>query len=411
MPCRARRRRGCPGGRQGVADPVGVLVVQEPLPPVARDPLREEDDGHDVGIAVRGHLEVPDERLDELAVGRLDEHEARRPAPGARTRSPQALARPPGRRSRGRRRRRRTSSAANLSAWIDVAPHVLERDDDALRRRAGGPDDDVRAGRAAPSLRARYSRWMNSMTTTRIGTMMMTIQAPSPNFAMAKTTATMPVATAPQAVDDRAPPPAPGPARQPVADHARLGQGERGEHADRVQRDQRLDRPPEGDDDDDRDEGQGDDPGVEREALAAKGELAGHEPVAGEDRGEPREVGEARLRRQDEDAHRRDEEDVVDRAPGRRPPRRSARGPRRAAIGTAPLTVARYEIPRKTTPRMTAIATIVVWAFFHSGGLNAGVPFEIASVPVIALQPSAKARMSSSRLRLSTGTCDRGRRR
>ena len=53
---------------------------------------------------------------------------------------------------------------------------------------------------------------------------------------------------------------------------------------------------------------------------------------------------------------------------------------------------------------MVAIATIVVWAFFHSGGLNAGVPLEIASVPVIALQPSANARMSSSRLMLSTGT-------
>ena len=48
---------------------------------------------------------------------------------------------------------------------------------------------------------------------------------------------------------------------------------------------------------------------------------------------------------------------------------------------------------------MTAIAAIVVWAFFHSGGLKAGVPFEIASVPVIALQPSANARMSRRRLK------------
>ena len=35
----------------------------------------------------------------------------------------------------------------------------------------------------------------------------------------------------------------------------------------------------------------------------------------------------------------------------------------------------------------------VVRAFRHSGGLNAGTPFETASTPVIALQPSAKARM------------------
>ena len=74
------------------------------------------------------------------------------------------------------------------------------------------------------------------------------------------------------------------------------------------------------------------------------------------------------------------------------------------SLGTAPLTVARYEIPRNTTPRMTAIVTIVVCAFLHSGGLNAGVPFEMASVPVIAEQPSANARIRSSRLRLSTGT-------
>ena len=66
--------------------------------------------------------------------------------------------------------------------------------------------------------------------------------------------------------------------------------------------------------------------------------------------------------------------------------------------------MARYEIPRNTTPSTTAIATIVVWAFFHSGGLNAGVPLLIASVPVIAEQPSANARIRSRRLMLSTGT-------
>ena len=60
---------------------------------------------------------------------------------------------------------------------------------------------------------------------------------------------------------------------------------------------------------------------------------------------------------------------------------------------------------------MTAIVTIVVCAFFHSGGLNAGVPLEIASVPVIALQPSAKARIRSSRLSALDGDRDRRRRR
>ena len=40
------------------------------------------------------------------------------------------------------------------------------------------------------------------------------------------------------------------------------------------------------------------------------------------------------------------------------------------------------------------MTTIVVWAFFHSGGLKAGDAVEMASVPVMAEQPSAKARIS-----------------
>ena len=43
-------------------------------------------------------------------------------------------------------------------------------------------------------------------------------------------------------------------------------------------------------------------------------------------------------------------------------------------------------------------------AFRHSVGLKAGTPFETASTPVIALQPSAKARISRSRPSDSTGT-------
>ena len=36
----------------------------------------------------------------------------------------------------------------------------------------------------------------------------------------------------------------------------------------------------------------------------------------------------------------------------------------------------------------------VVRAFFHSGGLKAGTPSEIASTPVSAVHPEAKARAS-----------------
>ena len=47
------------------------------------------------------------------------------------------------------------------------------------------------------------------------------------------------------------------------------------------------------------------------------------------------------------------------------------------------------------------MVSIVCWAFFHSGGLNAGTPLATASVPVIAEQPSAKARMTSKRPNVS----------
>ena len=42
-------------------------------------------------------------------------------------------------------------------------------------------------------------------------------------------------------------------------------------------------------------------------------------------------------------------------------------------------------------PRIAPIHISVVRAFFHSGGRNAGTPFEIASTPVIAVQPDASA--------------------
>ena len=40
----------------------------------------------------------------------------------------------------------------------------------------------------------------------------------------------------------------------------------------------------------------------------------------------------------------------------------------------------------------------VVRAFFHSGGLKAGTPFEIASTPVIAAPPEANACSSRNTL-------------
>ena len=48
--------------------------------------------------------------------------------------------------------------------------------------------------------------------------------------------------------------------------------------------------------------------------------------------------------------------------------------------------------PRNMMPSSEPMITRVVRAFFHSGFLNAGTPFEIASIPVIAVQPDANAR-------------------
>ena len=50
-----------------------------------------------------------------------------------------------------------------------------------------------------------------------------------------------------------------------------------------------------------------------------------------------------------------------------------------------------------------AIVSIVPAAFFDSGGLNAGTPFDTASTPVIAVQPLANAVRSRNRVSGSMG--------
>ena len=59
--------------------------------------------------------------------------------------------------------------------------------------------------------------------------------------------------------------------------------------------------------------------------------------------------------------------------------------------GTMCICAARIESPRNIAPSNDPIHIRVVIAFFHSGGLNAGTPFEIASTPVTAAPPEAKA--------------------
>jgi hypothetical protein len=61
------------------------------------------------------------------------------------------------------------------------------------------------------------------------------------------------------------------------------------------------------------------------------------------------------------------------------------------SVGTTWSRYARNDSPRNITPSRLPIHIRVVRAFFHSGGLNAGTPLEIASTPVTAAPPDANA--------------------
>jgi hypothetical protein len=52
-------------------------------------------------------------------------------------------------------------------------------------------------------------------------------------------------------------------------------------------------------------------------------------------------------------------------------------------------------MPMNSVIAMKPIATIVLAAFFDSGGLKAFTPLLMASIPVRAVQPPEKARSSS----------------
>src|SRR3954466_12767415 len=60
---------------QSSLDPLSVLVVQEPFPPVTRNVLGEKNDDDIVRILLRSILEEPDERLDERSEWLLHDHQ------------------------------------------------------------------------------------------------------------------------------------------------------------------------------------------------------------------------------------------------------------------------------------------------------------------------------------------------
>jgi hypothetical protein len=66
-------------------------------------------------------------------------------------------------------------------------------------------------------------------------------------------------------------------------------------------------------------------------------------------------------------------------------------------------------MPMNRMARRAAIATSVWAAFRGSGGLNAGTPLAIASVPVNATEPPANARSSSRMVTASSGSGAPGR--
>ncbi len=55
-------------------------------------------------------------------------------------------------------------------------------------------------------------------------------------------------------------------------------------------------------------------------------------------------------------------------------------------------------MPMNSTANSTAMMASVEAAFFASGGSKAGTPVAMASVPVSATAPDAKARIASSRM-------------
>ncbi len=59
-------------------------------------------------------------------------------------------------------------------------------------------------------------------------------------------------------------------------------------------------------------------------------------------------------------------------------------------------------MPRKNAPRMPAIQPMVMAALRASRGLKAGTPFEIASIPVRAVQPEENARSTRNQVRGTT---------
>ena len=173
----------------------------------------------------------------------------------------------------------------------------------------------------------------------------------------------------------------------PVGDHARLRQREAGEHAHRVQRDQRVEVALKDDEQHDRQPGQQHDAGGERQPVAAELEQARQEAVAGEEEAQPAGSRRTRYWRPAPGSVRSHTAARPTSRLRRRSVRPSCDSTVSSVAGRMWIWVARNDMPRNIVPRMTPIASSVLRALSASGGLKASTPSEIASVPVIAVQP------------------------
>ena len=113
----------------------------------------------------------------------------------------------------------------------------------------------------------------------------------------------------------------------------------------------------------------------EHQPVAAVRELAGQVAVAGDDRRQPREVGVRGVRRERQDRRGRDLQDQVERPVAEHQQAHLREHGLRRGSGTGARWWARTDTPKNSVPRMTAIHTSVVAAFFDSGRRNAGTPF------------------------------------
>ena len=140
---------------------------------------------------------------------------------------------------------------------------------------------------------------------------------------------------------------------EPVPDHARLAEREAHEHADRVQRDQRVGVAAERPQEPERHAGQQDDAPRVGEPVAAERELARHVAVLGEDRRQPGEGVEAGVGGQEQDERGADRR-TSRTAPSpnrRRSPRRAPRSTPHPAPSAAGRTGPRTGSARRTGSR------------------------------------------------------------